>query len=190
MIWHDHSAKVPDGAHAVLSASKYHWLDYSDDQLTKYYVNSKAAQRGTELHALAAELIRKKIEVKGRDTFAMYVNDAIRYRMIPELKLWYSPMCFGTTDAIAYSEKKRTLRIHDLKSGNTPASMKQLHVYAGLFFLDYNIKPEQCKTILCIYQNDQISCEEPDVMTLHTTIDRIKYCSTYLSKLDSEGVYE
>lgn len=190
MIWHDHSGDIPEGAHAALSPSKYHWLDYDDDKLVKFFENIKAAQRGTELHALAAELIKKKIEVKGRDTFAMYVNDAIRYQMRPEQKLWYSPMCFGTADAIAYYDKKKLLRIHDFKSGSQPASIKQLYVYAGLFHLEYKITPGSIGVELRIYQNNQIQSEEPDKETLQTITDRIEYCSKLLSKLDSEGYYE
>lgn len=38
MIWHDHSKLV--GEHAFLGASKYHWLNYTDDQMIAKYKSS------------------------------------------------------------------------------------------------------------------------------------------------------
>ena len=33
MIWNDHSRDVPEGSHAFLGASKYSWLNYTEDKL-------------------------------------------------------------------------------------------------------------------------------------------------------------
>ena len=46
-----------EGQHAFLSASQYHWLNYSDEKLRDRFRTWKATERGTRLHALAAQLI-------------------------------------------------------------------------------------------------------------------------------------
>ena len=118
MIWNDHSKQVPEGAHAFLGASKYSWLNYNEEKLVEVYSNLLAKEKGTELHAIACSLIRNNIKLpQSKKTLNQYVNDAIGFKMRPEQVLYYSANCFGTADAIAYSEKKRFLRIHDYKSG-------------------------------------------------------------------------
>ena len=77
--------------------------------------------------------------------------------MTPEQVLFYSVNAFGTADAIAFDERSKLLRIHDLKTGVTPASMAQLHVYAALFCLEYDKPPFEIKYDLRIYQNDEIA---------------------------------
>ena len=52
MQWNDHSRI--EGQHATFSASKYNWLNYTDDKLVTVYDNMKAKERGTVLHAFAA----------------------------------------------------------------------------------------------------------------------------------------
>ena len=75
--------------------------------------------------------------------------------MKPEQILFYSDNCFGTADAISY--KNNFLRIHDLKTGVTPAHLEQLQIYAALFCLDYKYQPEKLDMELRIYQNDDIN---------------------------------
>ena len=128
-----------NGRHAFLSGSKYHWINYDEEKLAATYEKYLAVQKGTELHAFAAEAIRLKQKLKGKTTISMYVNDAIGYGMVPEQILYYSDNCFGTADAISF--KKRLLRIHDLKTGETPASIHQLEVYDAIFCLEYDIQP-------------------------------------------------
>lgn len=153
MIWQDHSRLA--GQHAFLSASKYHWINYDADKLAESYQNFQAIKRGTELHEFAANAIRLNQKLKGNNTtLAMYVNDAIGYHMRPEQVLYYSDNCFGTADAIIFRDK--LLRIHDLKTGQTPAHMEQLMIYAALFCLEYTKKPEDLKMELRIYQNNDI----------------------------------
>jgi hypothetical protein len=53
------------------------------------------------------------------------------------------------------------LRIHDLKTGVTPAKMPQLEIYAGLFCLEYSVNPLDIDIELRIYQNDEIIVHEP-----------------------------
>ena len=107
----------------------------------------------------------------------MYVNDAIGFKMRPEQILYYSDNCFGTADAIIF--KKNFLRIHDLKTGVTPASLHQLEIYTALFCLEYEIKPGDIEIELRIYQNDDILVGNPtkeDIMPIMNKIiifDRI-----------------
>ena len=93
----------------------------------------------------------------------MYVNDAIGFRMKPEQVLYFSMNCFGTADSISYDDRTGFLRIHDLKTGETPAHMEQLMIYAALFCLEYNKKPEELSGIeLRIYQSDQVIIYTPE----------------------------
>lgn len=160
------------GQHAFLSASKYHWIGYSEDKLERAYMASLAAQRGTELHAFAHEAIRLGIRLpRNEKTLNNYVNDAIGYRMTPEQILYYSDNAFGTVDAIAFRRNK--LRIHDLKTGVTSTSEHQLEVYAALFCLEYGFKPNEFETEMRIYQNDDVRIYDGDPDTIFHIMDRI-----------------
>lgn len=157
-----------EGKHAVLSASKYHWLNYTDERLFEYVDNLHAAAIGTRKHNVAKELIELGIALPNNTkTLNAYVNDCIGYRMRPEVILFYSPYAFGTADAISFrKEKIKTdldeviesfvLRIFDLKNGVREASGTQLVVYAAYFCLEYRIKPYEIDYDLRIYQNDEI----------------------------------
>lgn len=126
---------------------------------------NKAAMEGTELHELAAQLIKRKIKLKStQQTLNMYVNDAIGFRLDPEVQLYYSPICFGTADAIGYNEKKKTLRIHDLKTGTrAKPHMEQLHIYAALFCLEYKVDPFDLADIETrLYFLDEIIEDHPE----------------------------
>lgn len=159
MIFNKHSDLR--GQHAFLSASKYHWIRYSPEKLEESFLNYTAAQRGTELHDFARRCIELGIRLpKANATLNLFVNDAIRYEMTPEQMLYYSPNCFGTADAIAF--RRKLLRIHDLKTGVTPASMDQLLIYASLFCLEYGRKPKEIDVELRIYQSDQCLIYNPD----------------------------
>lgn len=174
MKWNDNS--VLAGSHAFLSASKYHWINYDEDKLDRAYVTAMAAQRGTELHQLAHDLIRLKVKLrKNNETLSLYVNDALGYRMKPELTLFYSRNCFGTPDAIGFSERTRILRISDLKTGATATSEKQLLVYAALFCLEYGYLPFELERIeLRIYQNDEVREYEADPTEVMYIMEKIK----------------
>ena len=118
----------------------------------------------------------------------MYVNDAIGFRMRPEQILYYSRFCFGTADAIAFDEKNQFLRIHDLKTGEVPAHMEQLLIYAALFCLEYNKKPEELGGIeLRIYQNDQITVHNPEPDEIKAIMSKIKMFNKQLEVLAIEG---
>lgn len=163
MPWNDHWRIEAEGRHAYLSASKHHWVNYDEAKLRAHFANALKAQEGTELHAIAKDLIKKRIKVMGKHTFAAYVNDAIGFGMDPEVPLVYSEEFFGTPDAIKWDGGKKYLRIHDLKTGVHPGHMRQLKVYAALFFLEYGklykVKPHDVTIELRIYQNDEIAQE-------------------------------
>lgn len=153
------------GRHAFLSASRYHWVNYDDDKIDRAYIAAMAAQRGTALHAFAHEAIRLGIKMPKTSTaINLYVNDAIGYRMTPEQPLYYSDNCFGTTDAISFRRNK--LRIHDLKTGITQTSERQLEVYAAMFCLEYMFKPHNIDIELRIYQSNEarIYTADPDMI--------------------------
>ena len=74
---------------------------------------------------------------------------------------------------IIFDEKKKFLRIHDYKSGDTPASLKQLEIYASLFCLEYDYKPGELEYELRIYQNGEILVGNPTAKDILPTIDKI-----------------
>lgn len=161
MEFNDHHMLA--GLHASLSASNYHWVNYDDEKFVNTYEANLAKQRGTELHELAERLIRMKIRLpRNGTTLSRHVNDAIGFRMDPEVILYYSPNAFGTADAISFDERKKLLRISDLKTGVHPAKFVQLHVYAALFCLEYHYDPADIQTEFRIYQNDDVILDDSD----------------------------
>lgn len=163
-----------EGKHAYLGASKYHWLNYSDNKLIESYNNYLAVEMGTRLHALAKEHIELAIKMpKTKQTLNMYINDAIGFRMTPEQPLYYSENCFGTADAIAFS--KNLLRIHDLKTGTTPASMNQLKIYNALFCLEYSVDPHSISMVSRIYQLNEVFEEEQNADEIKDIMNRIMH---------------
>lgn len=180
MRFNDH--KQLEGMHAFLSASKHAWIRYDDTKLAATFATAQAAAMGTRLHAFAAEAIDMGIRMpRNGATLNRYVNDAIGYRMKPEVVLFYSPNCFGTADAISFD--KGLLRIHDLKTGTTRVSVEQLEVYAALFCLEYGYKPGEIKMELRIYQNDDVLVHHPEVDTITHIIDRIEHFDRLIEQL-------
>lgn len=161
-----------EGRHAFLGASKYHWVNYEREKLADAYTKHLTVERGTVLHAFAAQCIKLGQKLpKTHKTLNMYVNDAIGYKMIPEQPLYYSDNCFGTADSIIF--RNGLLRIHDYKSGAIPAHMEQLEIYAALFCLEYEEKPEDINMELRIYQNDDIVISQPDAEEIIFIMNKI-----------------
>ncbi len=161
-----------EGQHAFLGASKYHWINYSEDKVVESYNKFLATLKGTTLHEFAAQCIKLGQKLpKSKKTLNNYVNDAIGYKMIPEQVLYYSENCFGTADAICF--RNRLLRIHDLKTGSIPAHMEQLEIYAALFCLEYKFKPSDIDIELRIYQYDEVLCHNPNVEEIVPIMDKI-----------------
>lgn len=212
MIFNDHSNLR--GKHAPFSPSQYSWLGDSEEDSVLRYVNSYATQVGTILHALAKDYIdfgykmtkfdKKQISLAlltaGIPTFVveripiddifetvlLYVNDAVGFHMEAEVPLYYSDVVFGTTDAIFFDEHEKILRIHDLKTGSTPAKIDQLVIYDALFCLEYGpilrFRPEELMTELRIYQNGEyiFHCPNPDDIIL--TMEQIKQVDNIITK--------
>lgn len=175
-----------EGKHAFLSASKYHWLNYTEDKLRYSYINQLAVMRGTKLHEFAKMAITLGLkQPKSKRTINMYINDAIGYKMTPEQPLYYSENCFGTADAICF--RNNILRIHDLKTGESKTSMKQLLVYAALFCLEYNLNPKNLTDIeLRIYQLDEVFEYHPEVDEVLAVMDKIVTSDMIIEKLKLE----
>ena len=172
--------------HAFLGASNYHWLNYSDGKIVESYQKMLAASRGTRLHAYACESIKLGIKLpKNNKTLNMYINDAIGYKMHPEQVLYYSDNCFGTADTISFS-KNKFLRIHDLKTGESPASMLQLRIYAAIFCLEYHYNPNDIKIELRIYQQDSIEYDTPTIEDIAPIMDKIITFDKIIDKMKFE----
>ena len=209
MIWHDHSKL--SGTHAFLSASTPTWLHKTEDELIEAKKNSYSQQIGTLLHAYAADCIKFREKIRKTDhrgvkfdlirkgipeyaidmdrifpTFMSYVNDAVGYLMHPEMVLYYSDECYGTADAIEVDGK--ILRIHDLKTGVRAAKMEQLLIYAGLFYLEYGVKPESIRPELRIYQMDEVLVYEPEIDEVREVMDAIVDKDRVLKSIKQEVV--
>ena len=183
MNFNPHSNLV--GKHAFLSASKYHWINYDEEKLANSFRKYLAVQRGTRLHEFASECISLGIKLpRSKKTLNMYVNDAIGFKMTPEQPLYYSDNCFGTADTICF--KNDILRIHDYKSGETPASMAQLEVYTALFCLEYGISPSDISTELRIYQSDEVLIHEPEHEAIFSIMDKIVTFDKRINRLMTE----
>lgn len=199
-----------EGRHALLSPSKHYWMNYDDDALIKNYISSFATDIGTLVHEFAADRIKYRVPLDAENEEAKnsllifllkngipfrvidldrifynlvpYVNDAIGYKMDSEVRLKYSDLCFGTADAIGV--RRNWLRIHDLKTGQTPASMDQLMCYAGLFFLEYkrDYRPQTMKVELRIYQNQEVLVTQPSSEEIKAVMDKIIHGDSVLNK--------
>lgn len=176
-----------EGKHAFLGASNYHWINYDSDKIINTYMRRQATLKGTALHELAAKLIELGQKLpKSKKTLNMYVNDAIGFKMKPEQVLYYSNNCFGTADAISF--RNNILRIHDLKTGFTPAHMEQLLIYAALFCLEYKVKPSEIQFELRIYQNDEIAIMNPTAEDIVPIIDKIITFDKVIEKIKRKEV--
>ena len=185
MIFNRHSNL--NGLHAPFSPSQSSWLRYDDDKALEVYRNRKAAEMGTKLHKWAQDTINLGIkQPRSKKTIYAYVNDAIGFKMDTEVVLYYSDRIFGTADAISF--RNNTLRIHDLKTGKTPASMDQLKIYAALFCLEYKVKPESIDMELRIYQNDEVLFHIPEAQEIREIMDHIVHIDKLLEQAEREEV--
>lgn len=142
-----------EGKHAFLGASKYHWIRYDLEKMRKIWENKFKSEEGTRKHKLAAFCIQERVRLQENgSTLSLYVNDAIGFRMTPEQVLWFNDDCFGTPDAMSFSQG--ILRIFDLKTGIHPGSFDQILIYFALFCLEYEVNPYNIEMIARIYQND------------------------------------
>lgn len=172
-----------EGLHAPFGASKSSWLRYDDDKIVETYKGLQAKEIGTRLHAWAAETIKLGIkQPRTNKTLSAYVNDAIGFKMQPEVVLFYSEYFFGTADAICF--RNNFLRIHDLKTGSIPAKIEQLEIYAALFCLEYKIKPGEIDMELRIYQNDEVIIHNPTADEILPIMDKIIHLNKILMSME------
>lgn len=206
MIFNEHSELK--GKHALLSPSQPYWLNYEKDDLERLYLNYYAQSMGTSLHELSQELIDERLKLRKGDqnvllhhllskgyprktidanmdryfvNLRQYVNDAIGFRMTTEQPLIFSDNCFGTADSITFRDN--TLRIHDLKTGKTPAKIEQLMIYAALFCFEYNVKPIDISIELCIYQDGEILYHNPEPQEITDIMHTIIEAASFLEKV-------
>ena len=117
----------------------------------------------------------------------MHVNDAIGFKMQPEVILFYSPNAFGTADAISFDEHKKFLRVHDLKTGVHPCKFDQLYIYAALFCLEYGYAPGDITTEFRIYQNDETIVDDSDnTEVIAHIMDKIVHFDDMINAMRSE----
>lgn len=200
--------------HALLSPSKCkQWKDYDEESLLKMVKSANAAEIGTIIHEYAADRIKWGLKLaKGEkksiifelyragvlpiavdmvdtnfifENLINYVNDAIGFHMEPEVEVRYSEWCFGTADALLYSEKDKFLRIHDLKTGILPAHMDQLITYAALYFLQHRVKVVETTTELRIYQAGEIIQHIPESDEILEMMENIIQKSSFIEQLNS-----
>lgn len=160
-------------------------MRYSDAKLAETFSNHIAAAKGTALHEYACMAIRlKQKQAAVKKTLNMYINDALKYEMDPEVLLYYSNYCYGTADAIGLNGD--LLRIHDLKTGVTPAHMDQLRIYAAIFCLEYDVVPGDIDFELRIYQNDDVVKEKSSTNDIAHVMDRIVTANRILNAMSDE----
>ena len=179
--------------HSFLSASKYHWINYTPEKVLESYSRASAAARGTALHKFAHDAIQLGIKLPNtQQTLNLYVNDCIGYRMQTEQPLAYSENAFGTADAINFQRDpiidEMVLRIFDLKNGVSPASFTQLEVYAAYFCLEYRVRPMEIQYDLRIYQNDAVELYDTDPEDIAYIMDRIIEFDKLIERAKEEGV--
>lgn len=170
MNWNNHS-DIKD-AHAFLAPSNYHWLNYTPEKLEMTYMNQKAKEEGTVLHAYASLAIQRRLkQASQKKALNMFINDAIGYKMMSEQSLYYSHNCFGTADAISFRDN--VLKIFDLKTGVTKPSFKQLDIYTALFCLEYGVNPLDIQIEHRIYQGNGFEEASPDPNYIQEIMDKI-----------------
>ena len=177
-----------ENTHAFLSPSKHYWLNYTPEKLVSTYENYKKIALGTQYHSLASELITLAVRLPNTSaSFNSFVNDAIGFKMKAEVLLFSSSYCYGTADAVSFSDG--VLRVHDLKTGRSPASINQLLIYAGLFCLDYVIEPREVKEIhLRLYQNEEIIELSPSIEDIYDVVTRIEEAEKIIESVETGGV--
>lgn len=177
-----------EGKHAFLSPSGMSWLNYDEDKLRERYTTRLAAAHGTRLHEFAKECILLKQKLpRSERTLNRYVNDAIGFGMTPEQPLFFSFNCFGTADAIKFTEKTMELLISDLKNGIHRSSMRQLEIYSAIFCLEYGYEPEDLTIVLRIYQNDEVRVHTPVTEDIKQHMETIRAHDRVIEVMNREA---
>ena len=208
MIWNEHSELK--GRHAQFSASKWSWINYDIEQMIDSRCRSYSITIGTILHEYCSDKIKYLMKVKKSDKqnlmfellrngvppdvadcfdydrvfpiLMAFVNDSIGFHMESEQLLFYSYNFFGTADSICY--RNRELKIFDFKSGETPAHIEQLEIYAAYFCLEYDMHPTDLDIELRLYQSPEILVHKPDASDIVPIMDKAITFEKYLNKLE------
>lgn len=172
------------GKHAFLSGSNYHWINYTPDKLEQVYINQRKKEEGTILHDFASMAIIKRIKLAPlKKALNMFVNDAIGFNMESEQVLYYSDNCFGTADAILF--KDNILRIHDLKTGSSKVSFRQLDIYAAMFCLEYGVSPFKIIIEQRLYQERDFMINTPDPQLIKDIMNQIISSDQIIEKINA-----
>lgn len=210
MIWNEHLELK--GTHAIFSPSTPSWINYSDEDVVRRYINSHAQTIGTLLHSYAESHIKHGFKInkytknevilyliingipdgvididKYYDNLSAFVNDSIGYRMDPEVPLMFSKNIYGTADAISF--RKNELRINDLKTGDSKPKIEQLMIYAALFCLEYKQKPQDIHIVLSLYINDGVIQHEPLPEEINAIMERIIATDKIIRDVKNGGIY-
>lgn len=170
------------GRHAFLSASSPHWLNYDYQKLEARYHSFSASVRGTDLHNLAHESIRLGIRLNdSHGAMAAYVSDALDFRMSCEVPLYYSDNAFGHADTLSFYDM--FLRVHDLKTGVTPAKPRQLDVYAAYFCLEYGFSPFDIQIETRIYQQMEVNVFHPPPEAIRAIMDKTVEFNIHINQM-------
>lgn len=204
--------EIKDDEHAIFAPSQKFLSrkNLTEEQIYKIVHSIYARQIGTIIHSVAARMIEEKQPVTKAglrtlifdalyqahipraliqpdeylDTVIPYIKDAIGFGLEPEVRLVYhNRIAHGKADAIRYNPIKGELRIHDLKTGRTPASLDQLIEYAAYFFLEYHVKPADTRVILCIYQNGEIQTGYPTAADIVPIMDNAVTFTKYVQNV-------
>ena len=199
-----------DDKHARFSPSQPYWLNDTEEGIIKRFRSQYAAQIGTIFHDFARRYIKHGLRLAKSDKKTVildllesgipgsvidsldidfifenvqeYVNDAVAYRMSPEVHLYFSDNFFGTADAISFDEKKNKLKIFDLKTGSSTPHLEQLIIYTALFCLDYKVNPFDISTELKIYKNNEVQIDEPDPSDIMDAMEKIRLFDEIITK--------
>ena len=88
---------------------------------------------------------------------------------------------------LAQNLRADMVRIHDLKTGITPAHFEQLMIYAAMFCLEYGHNPEKITMELRLYQNDEVLILEPDPRDICDIMETIVRFDKLINK-EKQGV--
>ena len=122
----------------------------------------------------------KYVQPEVYDNVKSYVNDCVGFKMQTEVLIDYTDNFFGTADAIKFDG--HFLRVHDLKTGSSPAHIEQLLIYEALYLLKYKINPESVSSELRIYQNNEILAMAPTAEEIRPIMDRIVQFDILMTK--------
>lgn len=174
-----------EGQHARLGASQHSWLGYDEEKMLRVAASAEEARRGTKKHELAKMLIELGERLPDlKKTLNRYVNDAIGFRMTPEVILFATEFSFGTADALSF--RNGLLRIHDLKTGTIPGHFEQLEIYAAQFCIEYDERPVDIDMVFRIYQHDDFIEMDGDPLRITSHMSKIKRFSEILGEYRKE----